>query len=106
MIHLTDIEERLRVAAVNLILKRKKEYTFAVSKDGDLTHTSIIADFKELVLDNGKRHYMLNGILIAITSPLVKIYFMSNDPFDVLKSNRDMLDALATYIERNTLRVV
>ena len=104
MIHLTNSEETLRIAAFNLILKRKKRYSVFGSEEVSIR--SILTDFDELNLSSDRQRYILNGIIIAMTVPLVKIYFMSNDIFPILKSNRDKLGELATFIERSTLRVV
>ena len=104
MIYLTDSEERLRAAAFELILKRKTKYPIFGNKE--VTTRSILTDFDELNISSDRQHYIINGIILAITVPLVKIYFMSNGTFAILRSNRDKLGALATYIERSTLRVV
>ena len=106
MIFLTEIEEKCRQAAVNLILDREKQYELFGQKE--ITRKSILCNILRMTDDIGEEHlrYPQSGILLAITVPLTKLYFLSNATFHILKSNRDKLDAFATYIEHSTLRVV
>lgn len=100
MIILTVQEEVLRIAAFNLILKRKKDYdVYGVGIK------SILCRLPELRDGTMLRDYTISGIDIAITVPLTKIYFLSHPVFHILKSTRPQLDDFVTFIEKSTLRI-
>lgn len=106
MIFLTDMEENCRRAAVTLILEREKDYPLFGMQG--ITIKSVLCSLGKLHHDGGEGllGYFQSGVILAVTVPLTKIYFLTNKTFHILKSNRDRLEEFAIYIERSTLRVV